>query len=119
MKTLLTLLIASSVLVAPLAAAQAQAQDHRGPARGQQVERKVVTTTTVTKTKTREVTRKHRWTKGNKLTRSDRRQIIDARDYRRHHLHQPRRGEQWVRVDNQFLLISAATGLILGMAAAN
>ncbi|NVP57091.1 RcnB family protein [Mycoplana rhizolycopersici] len=114
MKKLLTLLIATSVLATPLAAVQAQAQDHRG----HQVERKVVTTTT-TKTKTREVTRKHRWNKGNKLTRSERRQIINSRDYRRHHLHAPRRGEQWVRVDNQFLLISAATGLILGIAAAN
>lgn len=67
----------------------------------------------------RTVVHKTRWAKGNKLTRAERRQIINARDYRRHHLHAPGRGQQWVRVDNQYLLISAATGLIVGLAIAN
>ncbi|WP_184620096.1 RcnB family protein [Xanthomonas sp. 3058] len=33
-------------------------------------------------------------------------------DYRRHHLKQPPRGHEWRRVDNQYVLIAVATGLI-------
>lgn len=39
-------------------------------------------------------------------------------DYRRYGLRAPGRGQNWIKVDNQYLLISAATGLILGLAAA-
>ncbi|KQR18134.1 MULTISPECIES: RcnB family protein [Xanthomonas] len=33
-------------------------------------------------------------------------------DYRKHHLKQPPRGHEWRRVDNQYVLIAIATGLI-------
>lgn len=108
MKKLFAALIATSVLATPFASAQAH--DHRPPPR--HVEKRVVI-------EKRVVVKDHRWKKGYKLSRNERRKIINARDYRRYRLHQPRRGEEWVRVNDQYLLISAATGLILGLAAAN
>jgi Ni/Co efflux regulator RcnB len=44
--------------------------------------------------------------------------VLDRRDYRRYRLAEPRRDQRWVRVDNQFLLINAVSGLIVGLAAA-
>jgi len=41
-----------------------------------------------------------------------------VRDYHRYGLRKPGRGQQWVKVDNTYLLMSVATGLILGVAAA-
>lgn len=42
----------------------------------------------------------------------------EVRDYKRHGLRKPGRGQHWVKVDNQYLLITAATGLIAGILAA-
>jgi Ni/Co efflux regulator RcnB len=33
-------------------------------------------------------------------------------DYKRHGLHAPKRGQQWRKVDNRYVLIAVATGLI-------
>ncbi|AOA71861.1 RcnB family protein [Stenotrophomonas rhizophila] len=33
-------------------------------------------------------------------------------DYKRHGLHAPKRGQQWRKVDDRYVLIAAATGLI-------
>ncbi len=111
MKKLFVALLAATVLAAPMTASADQfrhnnrIEKHRDVRIDKRVDKKVIV-------------HKHRWAKGKKLSRSDRRQIVNTRDYRRYNLRQPRRGEQWVRVDNQFLLISAATGLILGLTAA-
>ncbi|RIK87789.1 MAG: hypothetical protein DCC69_03050 [Hyphomicrobiales bacterium] len=59
---------------------------------------------------------RHHWAKGHRVPDWQRRQHV--RDYHRHGLRKPSRGQQWVRVDNDYLLISLATGVILGMAAA-
>jgi Ni/Co efflux regulator RcnB len=57
--------------------------------------------------------RQHRrWAKGQRLDQGYRRNYINARDYRRYRLRQPPRGYQWVRVDNDFIMVSVATGLI-------
>lgn len=53
-----------------------------------------------------------RWARGKALPREYRRNVVRSNDYRRHGLRQPPRGYQWVRVDNQYLMIAAATGLI-------
>lgn len=58
---------------------------------------------------------RHHWTKGKRVPEWQRRQQV--RDYHRHGLRKPGNGQQWVRVDNDYLLISLATGIILGMAA--
>jgi len=63
-----------------------------------------------------------RWSKGQRLDSRYRRQVVHERDYRRYRLHQPPRGYQWVRVDNDFILVSVATGVIssiIGAAIAN
>ncbi|YBV95591.1 RcnB family protein [Phyllobacteriaceae bacterium JZ32] len=54
--------------------------------------------------------RRHHWTRGRELPRSYRRHVV--RDYGRYHLRKPPRGHQWVRVDNDYLLISIASGVI-------
>lgn len=54
-----------------------------------------------------------RWSKGQRY--GDWRRHQEVRDYKRHGLRKPGRGQHWVKVDNQYLLISAATGLIAAM----
>lgn len=39
-------------------------------------------------------------------------------DYHRHGLKRPGKNQRWVKVDNQYLLINLATGLIAGLALA-
>lgn len=58
---------------------------------------------------------RHHWTRGKRVPEWQRRQAV--RDYHRYGLRQPAQGQQWVRVDNDYLLISLATGIILGIAA--
>lgn len=59
---------------------------------------------------------RHKWVKGHRVPNWQRRAPV--RDYHRHGLRTPSRGQQWVKIDNDYLLISLATGVILGMAAA-
>jgi len=56
-----------------------------------------------------------RWDRGQRM--HDWRRYQAVREYRRYGLRQPGRGQQWVRVDNQFVLLSVATGLIVGLSA--
>jgi len=57
-----------------------------------------------------------RWSRGDRY--QDWRSQQEVRDYKRHGLRKPGRGQHWVKVDNQYLLITAATGLIAGILAA-
>lgn len=109
MKTFLSMLMAATILAAPMA----QAQDHRG--HGNDRHRTVERTVTIEK---KTVVKKHRWNKGHKLTRAERARLAEVRDYRRYRLQAPPRGYQWVRVDNEFLLIGAASGIIASIIAA-
>ncbi|MGV6871719.1 RcnB family protein [Pseudochelatococcus sp. B33] len=54
----------------------------------------------------------HAWRRGERLPPQYRKQHVD---YRRYGLRPPPRGQQWVRVDNNYALISAATGLIMAL----
>lgn len=107
MKKFISILLAATVLAAPMAQAQSRHDDRHGH---RTIERTVTTKKVIVK--------KHRWDRGQRLSARDRRHFIDRRDYRRHNLREPRRGERWVRVDNQYLLINAVSGLIIGLAAA-
>ncbi len=49
---------------------------------------------------------------------NDWRRHSHVRDYHRHGLRRPGRGQAWVRVDNNYLLLSMATGLIASITAA-
>jgi Ni/Co efflux regulator RcnB len=59
---------------------------------------------------------RHHWAKGKRVPDWQRRTHV--RDYGRYGLRKPANGQRWVKVDNDYLLISLATGVILGMAAA-
>ncbi|MFB2551700.1 RcnB family protein [Ensifer soli] len=114
MKRLFLTLVASSFLFAPVSyagpgGASYQVAQHREG----HVERRVEKTVTRHK-----VVKRHHWTKGHRLSREERRRIVAVNDYRRHKLRAPPRGQQWVRIDNQFLLISVANGVIAGFVAA-
>ena len=57
----------------------------------------------------------HHWRQGQRVQNWQRRPHV--RDYHRYGLRKPGKGQQWVKVDNDYLLISLATGVILGLAA--
>ncbi|RCS24851.1 transmembrane signal peptide protein [Phyllobacterium salinisoli] len=59
--------------------------------------------------------RRERWSRGRALPRSYRGHVV--RDYSRYQLRRPARGQQWVRVDNDYLLISIASGVIASIVA--
>ena len=59
---------------------------------------------------------RNRWSKGQRY--GDWRRHNEVRDYKRYGLRRPGHGQRWVKVDNQFLLISTATGIIAGILAA-
>ncbi|WP_288425703.1 RcnB family protein [uncultured Agrobacterium sp.] len=108
MKKFVTVFLAATILAAPLAQAQSRydsGHDRRG------VHERTVTTKKV-------IIKKHSWKRGQRLTPAERRHFVDRREYRRYHLKEPRRNQRWVRVDNQFLLINAVSGLIIGLSAA-
>ena len=58
---------------------------------------------------------RHKFRQGQRIQNWQRQPHV--RDYGRHGLRKPARGQQWVKVDNEYLLISLATGVILGLAA--
>lgn len=125
MKRLLIALVASSFFATPMALAQpagsfelAQAHDRN---RHRHVDRHVekrVDRHVEKHVEKRVIIKKHRWVRGHRLSPSERRHMAYVRDYRRYKLRPPPRGQQWVRVDNDFLLISLATGVIAGLASA-
>ncbi len=60
--------------------------------------------------------KRHQWKRGQRY--SDWRRHQAVRDYRRHGLKRPAPGQQWIKVDNDYLLVSIASGLIAGIIAA-
>ena len=56
------------------------------------------------------------WKRGQRY--SDWRRHPPVRDYHRHGLKRPAPGQQWIKVDNDYLLVGLATGLIAGVIAA-
>jgi Ni/Co efflux regulator RcnB len=60
----------------------------------------------------------HSWRKGERFDRHNWGRY-ERVDYRRYHLRQPPRGYEWRRVDNNFILAAAATGLIASVIAAS
>ncbi len=119
MKKFIVALVAATVLAGPIATA-AQAQDWRPDRdRGRQVEKhvdkRVNKTVHVDK---KVVIQKQRWSKGHRASAAERRRMSDVRDYRSHRLSAPPRGYKWVKVDNDYLMIGIATGVISSIIAA-
>lgn len=59
------------------------------------------------------------WYKGGRIDRRDWNRGYRVNDWRRYHLQRPPRGYEWRRVDNQYVLAAAATGLIMALVLAN
>ncbi len=59
------------------------------------------------------------WHKGGRIGRDDWNRGQRVTDYNRYHLSRPPRGYEWRRVDNNYVLAAAATGLIAGLVLAN
>lgn len=57
----------------------------------------------------------HHWKKGERM--SNWRAHAPIRDYGRYGLRKPPAGQQWVKVDNDYVLLGIATGLITGIIA--
>lgn len=111
MKRLVLAAVALSMLALPVAQAQAgprhdapryERYDHSWKKPG--FDRKMV------------VKKKKHWARGHRVPGWQRHHVV--RDYHRHGLRRPAYGQQWVKVDNDFLLISLASGIIAGIIAA-
>lgn len=59
------------------------------------------------------------WYKGGRIERNDWNCGQRISDYRRYHLSRPPRGYEWRRVDNNYVLAAAATGIIASILLAN
>jgi len=59
------------------------------------------------------------WYKGGHIERRDWDRGERVNDWRRYHLQRPPRGYEWRRVDNNYVLAAATTGLIMGLIAAS
>jgi Ni/Co efflux regulator RcnB len=108
MKRLLTATAAIALLVAPMSAAFAQPgrhDDHRG---GPAMHNNGFN-----------LHNQHNWRKGGRIDRNDWNRGQRVSDYNRYHLSRPPRGYEWRRVDNNYVLAAAATGLIAGLVIAN
>ena len=107
MKKFFSILLAASVLAAPLAIT---AEANAAP-----VHKEVIVKKDVNK---RVVVKRSGWVKGHRLSANDRRRAANV-DYRRYRLSSPPRGYHWVRVDNNFLLVGITSGLISSVLAAH
>lgn len=119
MKKALIISIAALLMAAPLAQAQAQTRsDHRKPQiqiQTQSDHRKPQSHSQIKKSAPQKVVSKKHWSKGQRM--NDWKKHSAVSDYKRHGLRKPGNGQRWVQVDNQYVLISIASGLIAGIVA--
>lgn len=112
MKRLILATAAISLLAVPIAQAQPRQygdRDHRyerqvvKPRHDMQRDYKVI----------RKKPKQHRWSRGDRVPNWQRGNVV--REWQRHGLRKPPRGQQWVRVNNDYLLIGITSGLIAGL----
>lgn len=109
-------IIASCFAIVASSAAIAQPRHHAPKANHHYVQKKVVHVPTRGSHVRHRDVRRHGWAKGHRM--NDWRRHSQVRDYHRHGLRTPGRGQAWVKVDNNYLLLSMATGLIASVTAA-
>ena len=109
MKRLILTAVAASMLALPIATADAapRAGSYERAHRDVQVERNIVI-----KKKTE---KRYGWQRGAKYRDWKRHQAV--RDWHRYGLYRPGRGQQWIRVGNDYLLVGVVSGLIAGIVA--
>ena len=108
MKRLLIITTALTLLAAPMSAAFAQNDRHddRRPGNSMMMQGPGNMA-------------RHDWHKGGRIGPDDWNRGQRVSDYHRYHLSRPPRGYEWRRVDNNYVLAAAATGLIMGLVLAN
>jgi Ni/Co efflux regulator RcnB len=125
MKRLVLAAVAASFLASPMVSAQAAPMmapvaapgasvihvDYKKPIRHD--DRRHVDQRKVVKKKV--VVHKSQWKRGQRY--SDWRRHQPVRDYSRHGLKRPGHGQEWIRVGNDYLLVSVASGIIGAMIA--
>jgi len=107
--------VAISVMAVPMAQAQSR---YDAPRHGQhygQQKQKQRYHAPAPKKATRHVQKRQHWSKGARVPDWQRKPAV--RDYKRHGLNRPGKGQQWIKVDNDYLLIGLASGIIAGIAA--
>ena len=70
---------------------------------------------TRTKIVKKKVVRESHWKRGHKYRDWNRHRAVN--DWHRHGLHRPGRGQEWIRVGNDYLLVGIASGIIAGIIA--
>ena len=78
--------------------------DWKKPGKHEDVRERVV--------KKKVVVKRNHWRNGQKYSSWKRHQPI--RDYNRYGLHRPGRGQEWIRVGNDYVLVSVLSGIIFG-----
>jgi len=64
---------------------------------------------------TKKVVRESRWKRGQRYSDWKRHQRV--RDWNRYGLYRPARGQEWIRVGNDYILVSVVSGVIAGLVA--
>jgi Ni/Co efflux regulator RcnB len=100
MKRLVLATVALSLLAAPAAFAKPQDYRHNDHRTTHVVKKKVIV-------------KKTRWQRGHRLPHGQ--HYVVVKDYGRYHLRRPPRGQHWVRVDNQYLLVGITSGIIAAL----
>ncbi|MBX3598527.1 MAG: RcnB family protein [Rhizobiaceae bacterium] len=90
---------------------------HRGPVVEKKVERKVIRKDRMGHKFERKHVVTKRWMAGKRVPHWQRKHVV--RDYRHHGLRRPAPGQHWVKVDNDYLLIATASGIIASIIAAH
>lgn len=106
-----TLMAALTATVFALPMAQAQAQSrHDGPRHAPKYQPVKPGYNAPARQVNRPVVQQRRWVRGHRV--ADWRTRPHVRDYHRFGLHRPGPGQRWVRVDNSYLLVGIASGII-------
>lgn len=113
MKKALIITIAALLMAAPLAQAQTR-MDHNNQTRTEH--RKPQAHHQTKKFSYQKVKAKQHWSRGQRM--NDWKRHSSVSDYKHRGLRKPGNGQRWVKVDNQYLLISITSGLIAGIVAA-
>ena len=119
MKRLILSAVALSMLALPVAQAQAgpgrQGNEPQPPRYHQKAPGKHMAPRPPHHHAQKPALKKKRWAHGHRVPAWQRRDVV--RDYHRHGLRRPGHGQHWVKVDNDFLLVSVASGIIAGIIA--
>ena len=115
MKKALILSIAALMIAAHVAQAQSRTDNHWPKAQTELRHGKSESRMVHSHSAKKNLSRKH-WAKGQRM--NDWKKYGSVNDYKRHGLRKPGQGQRWVRVDNDYVLISIASGIIAGIIAA-